>query len=156
MEDRFVEVVVWAALSAWVAWLVYRRSVRGVEERARNHAVVERILDRFASADELLAFVRSDEGKQLLYGRAGTANPRRSVIRFVQVGIVVFSLGVAFLANAIRLAGETDINFIRKVEDLRYWGTAGVSVGAGLLVVAAVSHLMARRWGLLDGRETRP
>jgi hypothetical protein len=148
-------VVAWTALSAWVAWLVYRRSVRGAEERARNHAVVERILDRFTSADELLAFVRSDEGKQLLYGRTGAANPRRSVLRFVQAGIIVFSLGIAFLVNAMRLAGERDINFIRKVEDLRYWGTAAVAVGAGLLVVAAVSYLMARRWGLLDGRETR-
>jgi hypothetical protein len=150
-----MEVVAWAALSAWVAWLVYRRSVRGVEERARNHAVVERVLDRFGSADELLAFVRSDEGKQLLYGRSGTANPRRSVMRFVQIGIVVFSLGVAFLANAMRLADETDLNFIRKVEDLRYWGTAAVAVASGLLVVAAVSYLMARRWGLLDEQETR-
>jgi len=115
-----MEVVAWAALSAWVAWLVYRRSVRGVEERARNHAVVERILDRFTSTDELLAFVRSNEGRQLLYGRAGGATPRRSAIRFFQAGGVVASLGVAFLANAMRLAGETDINFVRKVEDLRY------------------------------------
>jgi len=151
-----MEALAWAALSAWVAWLVYRWSVRGIDERARNYAVVERILDRFTSTDELLAFVRSDEGKRLLYGRSGTANPRRTVIRFVQIGIIVLSLGVAFLANAMRLAGETDINFIRKVEDLRYWGMASVAVGAGLLIVAAVSYFMARRWGLLDRRETRP
>ena len=126
-----------------------------MEERTRSHAVVERVLDRFTSAEELLAFVRSDEGKQLLYGRKGTPEARRTVIRFVQIGILVFSLGVAFLANAMRLAGETDINFIRKVEDLRYWGTASLAVGLGLLIVAALSHFMARRWGLLDGRETR-
>jgi len=150
-----MEVVAWAALAAWVAWLTYRWSARRTELRARNQVVVERLLDRFTSTDELLAFVRSDEGKQLLYGDTGAANPRRSVIRFVQIGIVVFSLGVAFLANAMRLAGETDINFIRKVEDLRYWGTAAVAVGAGLLVVAGVSYFMARRWGLIDGIGTR-
>ena len=150
-----MEAIAWAALSAWVAWLVYRRSVRSVEERARNHVVVERVLDRFASTDELLAFVRSAEGKQLLYGRTGVASPRRSTIRFVQAGGVVLSLGVAFFANASRLAGETDINFIRKVEDLRYWGTAAVAVGTGLLLVAVVSYLLARQWGLLDESESR-
>ena len=145
----------WAAVAAWVAWLTYRRSVSRMEDRARSYAVVERILDRFNSTDELLAFVRSDEGKQLLYGRTATVNPRRSVLRFVQIGLVVFSLGVAFLGNAMRLGGETDINFVRKVEDLRYWGTAAVAVGTGLLVVAAVSYWMARRWGLIDGSEPR-
>jgi hypothetical protein len=150
-----METLVWAAAAAWVAWLVYRRSVRGMEDRARSYAVVERILDRFSSTDELLAFVRSDEGKRLLYGRADTVSPRRSVLRFVQIGIVMFSLGVAFLGNAMRLSGETDINFVRKVEDLRYWGTAALALGAGLLVVAAVSYWMARRWGLIDGSERR-
>jgi hypothetical protein len=135
-----MEIAAVAAVVAWIAWLAYRRSLRGVEERARNYAVIERILDRFTSNEELMAFVRSDEGKQLLYGRTFAANPRRAVLRFVQAGIVVFSLGVAFLANAFRLRGETDINFIRKVEDLRYWGTAAVALGVGLLIVAAVSH----------------
>jgi hypothetical protein len=145
----------WAAVAAWVAWLTYRRSVRGMDDRARSYAVVERILDRFNSTDELLAFVRSDEGKQLLYGRTAAVNPRRSVLRFVQIGLVLFSLGAAFLANAWRLSGETDINFVRKVEDLRYWGTAAVAIGAGLLVVAGVSYVIARRWGLIDGSESR-
>lgn len=148
-----MEIAVWAAVAAWIAWLAYRRSMRGAEERARNHAVVERVLDRFASNDELMAFVRSEEGRQLLYGRTVTARPRVVVLRFVQAGIIVFSLGSAFLANAYRLSGETDVNFVRKVEDLCYWGTAAVALGAGLLIVAAVSHLMARRWGLLDGTE---
>lgn len=150
-----MEALGWAAVVAFIAWLAYRRSVQGMEERARSHAVIERVLDRFSSTEELLAFVRSDEGKQLLYGRTGAANPRSSVLRFLQIGIVVFSLGVAFLANAMRLRGETDINFIRKVEDLRYWGTAAVALGVGLLVVAAASYWIARRWGLLDGSEPR-
>ena len=145
----------WAAVAAWAAWLAYRRSVRGMDDRARSYAVVERILDRFESKDELLAFVRSDEGKQLLYGRAATVSPRRSALRFVQIGLVIFSLGAAFLGNAMRLSGETDINFVHKVEDLRYWGTAAVVFGVGLLVVAAVSYWIARRWGLLDGSGQR-
>lgn len=129
-----------AVVVAWIAWLAYRRSLRGAEDRARSYTVIERILDRFTSNDELLAFVRSDEGKQLLYGRPSAVNPRRAVLKFVQAGIVVFSLGVAFLANAFRLRGETDINFIRKMEDLQYWGTAAVALGIGLLIVAAVTH----------------
>ena len=151
-----MEMVIWGAVVAWIAWLAYRRSVRGAEQRARDSAVVERILDRFESNEELMAFVRSEEGKQLLYGHAPVANPRRAVLRFVQAGIVVFSLGVAFLANALRLSDETDINFVRKVEDLRYWGTAAVAVGAGLIIVAAVSHRMARNWGLVDRGESQP
>jgi hypothetical protein len=145
----------WAAVAAWAAWLAYRRSVRGMDDRARSYAVVERILDRFESKDDLLTFIRSHEGKQLLYGRAATVSPRRSVLRFVQIGLVIFSLGAAFLGNAMRLSGETDINFVHKVEDLRYWGTAAVVFGAGLLVVAAVSYWIARRWGLLDGSGQR-
>ncbi len=143
-----MEIAIVAAVVAWIAWLAYRRSMRGVEERARNYAVIERILDRFTSNDELMAFVRSDEGKQLLYGRTRAANPRQALLRFVQAGIVVLSLGVAFLANAFRLSGETDINFVRKVEDLRYWGTAAVALGIGLLIVAAVSHRLTRESSL--------
>lgn len=139
-----MEIVIVAVVVAWIAWLVYRRSLRAAEERARDYAVMERILDRFTSNDELMAFVRSEEGRLLLYGRTVAANPRRAVLRFVQAGIVVVSLGAAFLANALRLSGESDINFVRKVEDLRYWGTAAVALGIGLLITAAVSHRMIR------------
>lgn len=151
-----MEIGILGAVVAWISWLAYRRSVSRAEERSRSSALVERMLDRFESNDELMAFVRSEEGKQLLYGRSVAASPRRAVLRFVQAGIIVFSLGAAFLANAFRLSGETDINFVRKVEDLRYWGTAAMALGAGLLIVAAVSHRMARQWGLLDRRESKP
>lgn len=151
MNDQLIEVFAWAGVSAWTMWLLYRRSVHSMEERTREHAVLERVLDRFTSNDELLAFVRSDEGRQLLYNRAGTFNARRSVVRFVQVGVIACSLGVAFFANATRYVGQSDINFVRKVDDLRYWGTASLAIGAGLLVAAAVSYFIARRWGLLDG-----
>jgi len=148
-----MEMSVLALAAMFVAWLAYRRSVRVLEERSRNRAVAEKILDRFATTDEMIAFVRSEEGVRLLGG--AHMDPRRTVMRFVQSGIVVCSLGIAFLFNAWRLSGLTDINDIRKVTDLRYWGTAAVAIGIGLIVAGLISHALARRWNLLERNGSR-
>lgn len=147
------EMLVVALAAMFFGLLVYRRWERVLEERSRNRAVAEKILDRFATTEEMIAFVRSEEGLRLLGG--AQADPRRTVMRFVQSGVVVCSLGIAFLINAWRLGGLTDINDIRKVAELRYWGSAAVAVGIGLVVAGMLSHALARRWNLLERTGSR-
>jgi hypothetical protein len=64
--------------------------------------------------------------------------------------ISISSLGTGFLLNAMRLAGARDFNDIGEAADMKYWGTAGIALGIGLLIAAAVSWAMARRWGMLE------
>lgn len=148
--------LIWAVVVSWIAWLTYRIFIRALEQRERRRALIERVVDRLPSTDEWIAFVRSAEGRELLHGPTSAwtaANPRRSVIRFVQSGILILCVGIALLVSAMRYAGATDMNFINEATNLRYWGTAGVALGVGLLIVAFVSNVLAIRWGLLERRE---
>jgi formate hydrogenlyase subunit 3/multisubunit Na+/H+ antiporter MnhD subunit len=77
-----------------------------------------------------------------------------SVLRFVQIGIVLALIGMGMLAHAQGMANLTDINFVNQRNDLHYWGMVAVMTGFGLLAAAALTRFLGRRWGLFD-RETK-
>lgn len=140
------------AFAAWVAWLFFRRAQLAAQRSQLDLELRNRLLDKFASAQEFLEFVETEKGRKLLQGLAPPAsNPLLTPMRFMQAGVLSALLGCGFYLNAGRFTGLTDINFVNKVQDLKSWGTLFVAAGIGQVLAAAIGYEFARR----HGRETR-
>jgi hypothetical protein len=141
-----------AAFAAFIAWLFFRRAQLAAQRSQLDLELRNRLLDKFANAQEFLEFVETEKGRKLLQGLAPQAsNPRLTSMRFMQAGALSVLLGYGFYLNAGRLKGLTDINFVNKAQDLKSWGTLLVAAGVGQVVAAAIGYEFARR----HGRETR-
>lgn len=111
-----------------------------VRDRARRRSELQmRLLDRFGSAPELLAYLESDEGQKLreaLTGRRFLAV--RQILGAIQLGIVLVALGGGLLVAAVRV-GDSDLMVAAAV---------CAAVGLGLLVAALVSKRLSVRWNV--------
>lgn len=145
--EEVVLVVAVTALTAWILWLVFRRYQVQTYARAKHTETFNRLIDKFGTAKEFVDFLQSDAGRKVLEDPiTPPTDPRASVRRFVQCGIILLGLGTALLLNALRLRDQSDINFVREAMGLNYWGTIFVGGGAALMIVAVVSHYLAKRW----------
>lgn len=150
----FVAVVI--ALFSVVKYVVeYRRWSRISKVNAEVH---NKILDRFGSNEELLAYIDSPAGRRFLEAApiAATAVPSRSVgapygriLLSVQVGVVLLALGIGFLVISLDAIEE-----VRPV--LNGLAVLGFSLGVGSIGSGVASYLISRRLGLLQDGSARP
>jgi hypothetical protein len=147
IAEEMVLMIAVTLLAAWILWLVFRRFQVQTHARAQRTETFNRLIDKFGTAREFVDFLQSEAGRKVLEDPiAPAADPRSSVRRFVQCGIILLGVGGALLLNALRLRDQTDINFVREAMGLDYWGTIFAGGGVALLIVAIVSHFMAKRW----------
>ena len=145
--EEVVMMVTVPALAGWVLWLVFRRYQLHVHARLQRTETFNRLIDKFGTAKEFVDFLQTDAGRKVLEDPiAPPVSPMSSVRRFIQGGIVLIALGGALLLNALRLRGETDINFIREAMGMNYWGTIFLGGGVALMIVAAVTYFLGKRW----------
>jgi len=145
--EEVVMMVTVPALAGWVLWLVFRRYQLHVQARMQRTETFNRLIDKFGTAKEFVEFLQTDAGRKLLEDPiAPRVSPMSSVRRFVQSGIILLGLGGALLLNALRLRGETDINYVHEAMGMNYWGTIFLGGGVALMIVAVVSYFLAKRW----------
>ena len=145
------------ALFSFLKYVVeYRRWHRTAKQNAEVH---NKILDRFGSNEELLAYIDSPAGRRFLEATpiAQAAPPERSVgapfgriLISVQLGILLIALGAGFLLIADRAIEE-----VRPV--LTSLAVLGFCLGVGAIGSAGASYALSRKLGLLQERpEPRP
>jgi hypothetical protein len=109
-----------------------------LRDRARRRSELQmRLMDRFGSAPELLAYLESDEGRRLrdaITGRPFQAF--RQVLAAIQLSLVLIALGGGLYWAAGR----------HQDRDLMTGAVVCLSVGAGLLLAAVVSKPLLVRW----------
>jgi len=129
------------AFVAWVLWLVGR----ALQERARRRAELQaRLFDRFGSAQELVAFLETEQGRRLqdaLSGRRG--RPHARILAAVQIGVILLALGVGLFVLAW-ITGQNGMLAVAVVT---------VALAVGFLASAWASHGLSKAWGLLAGAE---
>jgi hypothetical protein len=141
-----------AALS--IGWLVryvvgHRRWLRTVRLQSDVHG---RLMERFASNDELMTYIQSPAGRQFLQGLPAApeivapptiAAPVSRILWSVQAGVVLGSAGVGMLIVRQYLVPEI-------AEMLLFFGVLAVSVGIGFALAAAASYMLSERLGLFE------
>lgn len=125
-------------LVGWTVWLYSRRT----QEKVR--AVLEiqrRTLEKFATADEFIAFASSEAGRRFLesVSTEQSAHVRR-ILGSIQKGTVLSLLG---LGLGVLPSIERDL------APLAFFGVVAFATGVGYLISAALSYRLSKRWGLL-------
>lgn len=117
-----------------------------------------KLLERFGSSEDLLAFLRTDEGRKALelppipvaleHGiRSGS--PVGRVLLSMQVGILLTLAGVGLLRLRSSFAPPS-------AEPLLVFGTLALMIGVGFILSAAVSYGLARHMNLLPQKPAKP
>ena len=142
-----------AIIVGTLIWLVRT----GLEQRRWNRLsriqaeVHTKLMDRFSSNDELLAYVQTPSGRRFLESgpsplpesTPAMSAPLSRILWSVQIGAVILvgGLGMLFLSG-------------RTVPDLRelffVLGCLGTALGVGFVVSAGASYVLSRRLGLLE------
>ncbi|HEX9800867.1 MAG TPA: hypothetical protein VGC00_11935 [Thermoanaerobaculia bacterium] len=146
---EFIAPMMVLVVGALVIGSIFRASFvnRRLRENARAFADLQgRLIDKFGDAGEVVRYLESDAGKQLLAGAEngrGAAHSR--VLDSLQTGIITLLGGVGLMAGSALSPGK-----VSEVMDVL--GVVALLVGAGFIVSALVSGAMLRRWGLLPDK----
>src|SRR4030095_7417496 len=110
-----------------------------------------KLMDRFSSNDELLAYVQTPSGRRFLESgpsplqeiAPAVAAPVARILWSMQIGAVLLVTGIGLLFLSSRALFEAQ-------EFFYIAGCMSTAVGAGFLVSAVAAYVLSRRLGLLD------
>jgi hypothetical protein len=144
--------LIFVILLGAVLWLVRtlvenRRWYRMAAVQTEIHT---KLLEKFASSQELLAYMETEAGKHFLEAspfeverRPSPVFPFGRILWSAQVGVVVILVGVAFLWLQNQI--------LEGAQALLIFGTLGLALGVGLLLSAGFAYILAKSFGLLNG-----
>ncbi len=116
-----------------------------------QYEVHSKLLDRFTSNEDLLAYMQTSAGRRFLEAAPISlpeeprtmGAPFSRILWSVQVGIVLLLTGIGLLYVSSTFIDEP-------AELFRVLGVLSLALGGGFLVSAAVAYVLSRRLGLLD------
>lgn len=132
-------------------WLIrtiidHRRWSRLTRTQAEVH---NKLLDRFASNEDMLKYISTPAGQRFLEsapiqldGPRSISSPAGRVLWSVQVGIVLAAAGMGLKIVSFT-AIDKDVS-----QPLAAMGILGIAIGIGFIVAAAASFVLSRRLGL--------
>ncbi len=144
----FGAVLIVAGVFTWLikTLIDHRRWSRVSRVQSEVH---NKLLDRFASNEDLLAYVKTNAGRQFLEsapipleaGPRPVAAPIGRVLWSVQAGVVLTAFG--FGMKLVSWSVEKDI-----AQPLSALGVLAVALGLGFIIAGAVSYSLSRKLGL--------
>jgi hypothetical protein len=161
MFEHLSVVLIILTITAGVIWLVrtaieHRRWQRSMRAQTELNT---KLIDRFSSSDELLAYLQSPAGKALIEPAAvPQASPRpmpmnaplSRIFWSLQSGIVIGTLGTGLIFVSRGVA--TDDEFAQILYGI---GIVILTIGLGFAISAAVSYVLSYRLGLIQSLPTR-
>lgn len=135
-----------AAIFTWLvrSILLHRRHQQTTKLQAELQT---KLLERFGTADEMVAYLQSDAGRHFV--RSATierGNPFGRILGSVQVGLILVVTGLGFTYLRYH------VGIPRDSEGFLFIGTMALALGIGFLLSAAAAYLLSRAWGLLAPR----
>ncbi|HEU5022340.1 MAG TPA: hypothetical protein VFT60_10625 [Bryobacteraceae bacterium] len=156
MWNRFVEnLAIFAGFAMAIGlltWLIrtfidYRRWSRLSKVQAEVHT---RLLDRFNTNEELMAYIATPAGARFLSSAPialdsrSMSAPLGRILLSLQAGLVLAAAGVGLM-----LASQS-VSEIEAAEPLHILGLISIALGVGFAVSAAASFMISRKLGLLE------
>jgi len=146
--------LVFGVVTTVLVWLV--KTI--IEQRRWNRLskvqteVHGKLLDRFASNEDLLAYMQTSSGKRFLEAAPisvdaspsrGVSAPVGRILWSVQAGVVLSTLGIGLQLVSRHVVKEV-------APPLFVMGVVALSIGVGFVVSAIVAYALSRRLGLLE------
>ncbi len=119
--------------------IVNRRLREGIRAQAE---LQNRLIDKFGSAEEVVRYLESTQGKTLLDAPTEGQRPHSRILDSVHLGVLILMGGVGMMATS----GVTDVDVS---EVMQTFGMIAILLGSGFLVSAAISWFLLRHWGFL-------
>jgi hypothetical protein len=142
-------VILSALLQTLKLILENRRWSKVAKVQSEAHA---KLLEKFGTSQELLAYMGTDAGKRFLEsqplevesrGARVTPYPFRRILASIQLGVVVLLLGLGLLFLRGHVGEDAEVCLVL--------GTVASTVGIGFLLSAAASYGLSQHLGLLEG-----
>jgi len=142
MPEEVVILPILFALFAFVVWIIFA-TIRRYKTAKLQAGVQTKLLEKFGSGQELLAYIQSDAGRQFTESLAmEQRTPYGRILAAAQAGVILILLGLALLFLRGRVSGG-DEGFLVS-------GTITLSLGVGFGLSAALSYFLSKSLGLLS------
>lgn len=146
----FVVVVGWLAK----ALIDHRRWLRLSKVQTEVHT---KLLDRFTSNDELLAYIQTPVGRRFLEsapipmdaGPRSFSAPVGRILWSIQAGLVIGLAGLGLLYVSARMAAQNG-EFADIAQVPFVIGILALAIGVGFVLSAGVSYMLSHRLGLFE------
>ena len=152
MVEGFMTFAVFLVVTAALIWLIrtlidYRRWSRLSRVQAEVH---NKLLDRFAANETLIAYIESDAGRRFLESAPipldtesrTLAAPLGRILWSLQAGVVVAMAGLGLQFVSRRVPEEVSL-------PVSVMGALALAIGIGFVLSAAASYYLSRRLGLV-------
>src|SRR6266403_4030944 len=144
MAEDIVILPTMFGLFGFVAWITFT-TIRRFKTAKLQAGIQTKLLEKFGSGQELLAYIQSDAGKRFQESlTAEQRTPYGRILGAAQAGVILVLLGLALLFLRGRVAGAE--------EEFLIFGTIILTLGFGFGLSAALSYFLSQSFGLL--RET--
>lgn len=147
----FVAALTFVSILCWIIKMVadHRRWLRLSKVQSDVHS---KLLDRFTSNQDLLAYIQTPAGRNFLesapisvdIGSGRVSAPASRIIFSVQAGIVLALAGLGM--NAVSVNMPTP----EFAQPLFLIGILAIAIGLGFVLSAAAAYFLSRKLGLLD------
>ena len=125
-----------------VVWIIFA-TIRRYKTAKLQAGVQTKLLEKFGSGQELLAYIQSDAGKRFTESLTMEQwTPYGRILGATQAGVILILLGLALLFLRGRVSGG-DEGFLVS-------GTIILSLGVGFGLSAALSFFLSKSLGLLS------
>ena len=129
-------------LFGFVVWTIFS-TIRRYKTAKLQAGLQTKLLEKFGSGQELLAYVQSDAGKQLMESLTmEQRTPHGRILGAAQVSVILVLLALALLFLRGRVSGGE--------EGFLVSGTIALSLGVGFGLSAALSYFLSKSFGLLN------
>jgi hypothetical protein len=156
MVQGFQIISVISIITGAFVWIIrnlldYRKWLRVTRVQAEVHG---KLLDRFTSNEDLLAYVQTPAGRKFLESTPIPLDVETSRTVSAPINRILWSvqLGVIIAAGAVGLLYISGREIQEIGRPLFAMGSIGLAVGVGFVVSALVSYLLSRRLGLVADR----
>ena len=153
-QNVSIVAVVLTITSAFV-WLIrllldYRKWLRLSKTQTEVHT---KLLDRFATNDDLLAYIQTPSGRRFLDSAPITldSEPARAVSAPINRILWSVQVGVILAAGAAGLMFVSGRQIPEIGQPMSALGSIGMALGTGFVVSAFISYLLSKRFGLVNG-----
>lgn len=141
MHEEVVLFPMLFAVVALIIWIIFS-TIRRYNTTKLQAGLQTKLIEKFGTGQELLAYVQSEAGKRFLESLTmEQRTPYGRILGAAQASVILALVGLALLFLRGRVAGAD--------EGLLVFGTIILSLGVGFGVAAALSYFLSKSLGLL-------
>jgi hypothetical protein len=141
MATEIVVLPILLFLIGFIVWIIFS-TIRRYKTTKLQAGLQTKLLEKFGTGQELLAYVQSDAGRRFLESMTmEQRTPYGRILGAAQTSVILVLLGLAFLFLRGRVAAAD--------EGFLVFGTIVLSLGIGFGIAAALSYFLSKTFGLL-------